>query len=50
MNGMDANGDGVITWEEFIAAAINKITLLNERNVRAAFDALDEDGNGRISV
>lgn len=46
---MDRNGDGKITWDEFVAAAIDKITLLNERNVRAAFNVLDENGDGRIT-
>jgi Ca2+-binding EF-hand superfamily protein len=29
MEGMDRNGDGEITWDEFVAASINKIALLN---------------------
>lgn len=29
MESMDRNGDGEITWEEFVAASINKIALLN---------------------
>ena len=49
MDSMDRNGDGIITWDEFVAAAIDKVTLLNERNVKAAFNVLDEDGNGRIT-
>lgn len=50
MDSMDRNGDGIITWDEFVAAAINKVTLLNERNVKAAFTCLDEDKNGRITT
>jgi hypothetical protein len=50
MEGNDRNGDGIITWEEFVAAVINKITLLNERNVTVAFTSLDEDGDGRITA
>lgn len=49
MEGMDRNGDGIITWDEFVAAAIDKIALLNERNVRNAFNVLDDNGDGRIT-
>ena len=47
---MDRDGDGYITWEEFIAAATDKIALLNDSNLKAAFAVLDEDGNGRITT
>ncbi len=50
MVGMDRDGDGYITWEEFIAAATDKIALLNDANLKAAFAVLDEDGNGRITT
>lgn len=49
MESMDKNGDGIITWDEFVAAAIDKIALLNKQNIRAAFDVLDENGDGRIT-
>ena len=49
MESMDTNGDGEITWDEFVAASINKIALLNKHNIRAAFDVLDENGDGKIS-
>jgi calcium-dependent protein kinase len=49
MEGMDRDGDGKITWDEFVTAAIDKIVLLNDSNIRAAFDVLDADGNGSIS-
>ena len=46
---MDRDGCGSITWEEFVAAASNKIALLNENNIQAAFRILDTDGNGKIT-
>ena len=49
MESMDRNGDGEITWDEFVAASIDKIALLNKENIRAAFDVLDENGDGKIS-
>lgn len=49
MDGMDRDGDGKVTWDEFVTAAIDKIALLNDKNIRAAFNVLDADGNGRIS-
>ena len=49
MESMDKNGDGIITWDEFVAAAIDKVALLNKQNIRAAFEVLDENGDGRIT-
>jgi calcium-dependent protein kinase len=49
MQGMDRDGDGKVTWDEFVTAAIDKISLLNDGNIRAAFNVLDADGNGRIT-
>jgi len=46
---MDTNGDGFISWNEFVSSSINKNTLLNEHNIRAAFNLLDENGDGKIS-
>jgi hypothetical protein len=30
MESMDLNHDGKVTWEEFVAAAIDKVALLND--------------------
>ncbi len=47
---MDKDGDGQISYEEFIAAAINKVALLNESNIKATFEMIDEDGNGQLTI
>ncbi len=46
---MDSDKDGKISWEEFFTASIDKTMLLNEKNLRAIFDLLDIDGNGKIT-
>jgi len=48
-NSMDRDGDGVISYEEFIAAAINKAELVTKKNIENAFKLIDEDGSGYIS-
>lgn len=50
MESLDTNCDGVISFHEFIAAGINKETLLTESNLEAVFDIIDTDGNGEITV
>ena len=47
---MDKDGDGKISYNEFIVGATNKSQLLNEENLRVAFDLLDLNGDGKIST
>lgn len=47
---MDTNGDGVVSYDEFITAAINKVALLNKSNIDAAFNIIDSDGSGQITM
>ena len=49
MQKMDKDRNGRVTWEEFVAAASDKISLLNERNIKAAFNVLDSNGDGAIT-
>lgn len=37
MKSLDKNGDGVVSYDEFIAAAVNKVALLNQQNIKSAF-------------
>jgi calcium-dependent protein kinase len=38
---LDKDGNGVIDYQEFITAAIDKAALLNKKNLIAAFKMLD---------
>ena len=49
VNQLDTNQDGKIDYGEFITAAVNRSRLLNEENLRIAFNLFDKDGNGLIS-
>ena len=49
MKSMDKDRNGVVTWEEFVTAASDKIALLNERNVIAAFKLLDSNNDGSVT-
>ena len=46
---MDSNGDGQIDFQEFLAAAYDKTKLLNDKNIKIAFDLFDRDKKGYIS-
>lgn len=37
MKSMDQDGNGVIDYTEFITAAIDKVAILNKKNLVAAF-------------
>lgn len=47
---IDLNGDGEIDYSEFLAAAINKESLLDEERLISAFKSFDQDGSGTISA
>lgn len=46
----DYNGDGVIDFQEFISACIDKSVLTNTQEVAKAFKILDTNGDGYISL
>ena len=50
MESMDLNHDGKVTWEEFVAAAIDKVALLNDQNIDAVFNLLDKDKCEKITM
>ena len=37
MMSLDKNGDGVVSFDEFISAAIDKVALLNQKNIMNTF-------------
>jgi Ca2+-binding EF-hand superfamily protein len=46
MIALDKNGDGVVSFDEFITAAIDKVGLLDRDKIKSAFGLIDNDGNG----
>lgn len=44
------DNDGKVDYQEFIQAAVDHQALLNKKNLKAAFELLDENHDGRISV
>lgn len=47
---IDTDKSGAIDYHEWISATINKKKLLSDKNLRTAFDAFDENGDGTITV
>ncbi len=43
---LDTRGDGTLTLDEFQAAALEAPHALNDAKLRAAFDFMDQDGDG----
>jgi Ca2+-binding EF-hand superfamily protein len=41
MEALDKDGNGVIDYQEFITAAIDKAALLNKKNLISAFQLID---------
>ena len=50
MRKVDITKSGSIAYSQFLMAAADKTTLLSETVLKAAFDTLDLDGSGKISV
>lgn len=50
MESLDKDGNGVIDYTEFITGAIDKVALLNKNNLRSAFQMIDADDSGLITV
>lgn len=47
---VDANNSGFIDYSEFIMASTQMETLISSENLNSAFNAFDQDGNGKISA
>lgn len=51
INEVDANGDGTIDFDEFLAMMARKMKDIDvEAEIKEAFKVFDEDGNGFISA
>lgn len=46
---VDGDNDGYISYEEFLRVAINRKKLLEEKNLKLAFDRFDLDKDGKLS-
>lgn len=46
---VDHNNNGVIDYTEFITSAANISELISDKQLKAAFKAIDLDGSGEIS-
>ena len=49
IDNIDGNLDGVISYEEFLRFAIKKEELLNESNLKRAFEKFDVNKDGKLS-
>lgn len=47
---IDQDNNGFIEYEEFLRVALNKNTLLSQKNLKLAFDNFDENGDGSLSI
>ena len=50
MEGLDQDGNGVIDYSEFITGAIDKQAMLQKGNLKNAFDLIDSDNSGAITI
>lgn len=50
VQGVDTDGNGIISWTEFVAAALDKRYYMKRDLCRAAFSVFDQDGDEKISV
>jgi calcium-dependent protein kinase len=47
---VDINKDGVVDYQEFLAASLNRQKMLTETNVDSIFNVFDVDGDGHIDL
>ena len=47
---LDQNGDGEISFSEFISGATNKGDLISDDKLKLAFELLDDNNDGHISA
>lgn len=47
---VDLRNEGAISYQDFLAAAIDQEKLMTDENIKIAFDLFDQDKNGKIDV
>lgn len=50
MESLDLDGSGGIDYTEFITGAVDKVSFLNKDNLKAAFQMIDKDHSGMITM
>ena len=50
VSSLDPNNQGVIEYEDFIDLFLDKSNILEENNLKAAFEMFDIDKSGAISI
>lgn len=46
----DLNGDGVIDFQEFISACLDRKALVHKDDLKKAFQIIDHDKDGQVSL
>ena len=47
---LDLNNDGKVNYNDFLAAAMDKDTMLTDEKLRSAFKVFDSDGSNSINA
>lgn len=47
---VDMDGDGTVSYEEFLNIAINREKLINEKNLKLCFEAFDENKDNKLNA
>ena len=50
LRSLDTNHDQRLDYNEFLSAAVNRVALLNDENLKVAFQVLDKNGDGQVSA
>jgi len=50
LRSLDTDKDRRLDYNEFLSAATNRVKLLNDENLRVAFQVLDKNGDGKVSA
>ena len=50
LGSLDTDQDRRLDYNEFLSAATNRVKLLNDENLKMAFQVLDKNGDGKVSA
>lgn len=50
MKAADSNNDGKVSYNEFVAAAADRTSVIQKQNLDKAFKMFDADNNGFITI